>query len=520
MWSKRTIFGTVWRPVVLWKRRLDVFSRSRPALAATVAAVLLAIPAVVVAALFRVHELWSDQLYAAFTKSTGQSADVARASGLTLESYCSEGLAGSAAFCNTLAVEHFALVVAYVCATLAAVIVALPWAARVFVGTDRARLARIFTPVVRVMTVSVGLLITVQAALATYAIYLWESEETGRITIKLMLIGFGGIIFGLALLGAAIRSLRAEEGYVFGVKVGPQDQPRLVREIEDVAKDLAAHTPDNVVMGLEPTFFVTSSPVRMLDGTLLHGRTLFLSLPLMRLFRVDEFRAVVGHELTHFKGADTEYSQKFAPAYARLSTTLAETEGEGLFQSIASMPLAYTLREFAETERTIGRQRELIADQGAAQVASSGALVRALIKVAIHSELWPSLRSHSESELSEGKAYANLSAMYATVAVDQVPAIDRVALVEALTSYRMAHPVDTHPTLDERAKALSASIEAEVDAALAASDDSASSLCDDLDALERSATVTQHNVAVALGRVVVPDRPNGADTSETPAAYP
>ena len=51
-----------------------------------------------------------------------------------------------------------------------------------------------------------------------------------------------------------------------------------------------------------------------LDGKL-KGRTMFLSLSLCRILSLDEMKAVLGHELAHYKGLDTRFSRRFYPIY-------------------------------------------------------------------------------------------------------------------------------------------------------------------------------------------------------------
>jgi len=485
---------------------VDLLNKSRPAMAAIVTASLIAIPAFVIVALWRVQSIWADAISIVAALEVAPSERGIGTSAVIIDAMCYAGLPDLTEFCNAATNVRYSLFAAYVCLALAVILVALPWLARGFVGTDRSRLARVFSPIVKVMTLSVGILIVVQSIIGSYAFYVWEVEETGRFHPKLLLFGLAGVVVGLVLLAAAMKRLRFDPSYVFGISLSDQEQPRLASEVQTTARRLGAVAPDNTVVGLEPNFFVTSAPVTLLDGTELKGRTLFLSLPLMRLFRPDEFRAVIGHELTHFKGADTEYSQKFAPAYHRLSEALATTADEGIFQSIASMPLAYTLREFAETERTIGRQRELIADQGAAAVSSSSALIGALIKVAMHGPLWSTVVNESETKLAAGTAFSNLSSLYAGAAVDQLGAFDRAKLREALMECRMSHPIDTHPTLAERAAALKCSVDAEIDGAFVSDGESATALFDDLEAVEEAATLVQHRLAVITGRVVLPER--------------
>ena len=81
--------------------------------------------------------------------------------------------------------------------------------------------------------------------------------------------------------------------------------------------------PDAVVVGLTGGFFVSSGPKLLQPGEIpLTGRTLYVPLPYLPLLRADELAAIIGHELAHFSGSDTEYSLQFLPIYAGVERSL------------------------------------------------------------------------------------------------------------------------------------------------------------------------------------------------------
>ena len=121
--------------------------------------------------------------------------------------------------------------------------------------------------------------------------------------------------------------------------------------------------PDHIVVGLDPTFFVTEARVRCVSGVL-KGRTLFVSLPLSRLLTLEEFGAVVAHELAHFTGKDTAFSKKFFPVYRGASESVAALvtqSGNGDTGAITVIPavavLSFFLHSFSVAENTVSRER-------------------------------------------------------------------------------------------------------------------------------------------------------------------
>jgi Zn-dependent protease with chaperone function len=228
---------------------------------------------------------------------------------------------------------------------------------------------------------------------------------------------------------------------------------------------LGSQSPHNIILGLEPNFFITSAPVKLIGtGEELHGTSLFVSLSLMRIFSNEEFDAVIGHELGHFRGADTIYSLKFAPIYSRLShalSVLSNTAGNAsdLGKLPALAALALYLTRFAILERSVGRERELLADQAGASVGSERALATALLKVALFSANWNWLTQQHIAALAEGQTFTHLATTFSASAELSQDA-NWSELRNAVAGAIQAHPTDTHPTFAERVSALGLSPDA------------------------------------------------------------
>ncbi|WP_164651601.1 M48 family metalloprotease, partial [Pseudomonas viridiflava] len=77
------------------------------------------------------------------------------------------------------------------------------------------------------------------------------------------------------------------------------------------------------VLGMIEGFYVTSSDVSLLPAEIsLKGRTLHIPMMYLGLMNAAETSAVIGHELAHFAGEDTEYSLRFLPIYDGIGRSL------------------------------------------------------------------------------------------------------------------------------------------------------------------------------------------------------
>jgi len=332
-------------------------------------------------------------------------------------------------------------------------------------GTNRARMSLVFGPLVRLVMLLLAASVLIQGGLVVYSVFTLEAVAINRIHPGLLLaVGLGALFACLMLIRSAFGLFKVEPMAIRGRLLAGNEAPEMIADIHRLADQLGAEKPDHVVVGLEPNFFVTVAPISLVgsDG-MLHGKTLFISLGLMRLLSQEEFEAVIGHELGHFRGEDVAYSMKFAPTYARLSHALAhlgESTGSGaadLSRIPATVALSLCLTKFATSERTVGRQRELLADQAGASVASPKALATALLKVGLFSSNWNWLTNEHIAILGEGRTYSRLSETYRDVCqLNGEVAWDDV--LGQLGAVVQSHPIDTHPPLVERLESLGISL--------------------------------------------------------------
>lgn len=130
--------------------------------------------------------------------------------------------------------------------------------------------------------------------------------ETGWIATKLFLVV---IVMALATLIAIVRSLLA----IFqrsstedpGLVLARDEHPELHRLLDGVAKVIATRGPDKVFLtpGTSMAVFERGSALRTMTGR--GERCLIVGAGLLPGFRVGPFKAILAHELGHFKNEDT-----------------------------------------------------------------------------------------------------------------------------------------------------------------------------------------------------------------------
>jgi Zn-dependent protease with chaperone function len=328
---------------------------------------------------------------------------------------------------------------------------------------SRTVLLRFFVPGLHATRLLAAVLIPATAIVAVAPVALLLTHVAGHWSVKLSLVLLAVAAAALAGVAAVVRAslaaVRRASPSVLGRAVAERDAPALWAAVREVSRAAGAEPPDQLVLGLEPRFFVTEAPVRCVDGRLT-GRTMFLSLPLCRILRVDEVRAVLGHELAHFAGRDTAFSQRFFPVYRGTAAALqglSATDADGA-ASLALLPaaslLSFFLDAFAAAERNVSRERELAADRTGARVTSPAAMATALVKVHAFSEAWSATERALADALREGKACENASALFADVVASNASPDHLVGLDER----RLAHPTDSHPPLAVRLEHLGTSL--------------------------------------------------------------
>jgi Zn-dependent protease with chaperone function len=295
------------------------------------------------------------------------------------------------------------------------------------------------------------------------------------------------------------------------MKLSREQASEFWNHVGRVSEQLSALPPENIVVGLDPNFFVTEADVTCLDGEL-SGRTMYCSLLLSRIMTVDELAAVIGHELAHFKGLDTQFSQNFYPIYrGTITSILSLRESAEGWRSIAILPavaiLSYFLECFSLAETRIGRDRELMADKEGASITSPTTIASALVKVHAFSPLWAGLQDAAGEALRSGKAFINVSKTFAEVAATARDS----TVFDGIAERHLTHPTDSHPPLGVRLEGLGVTLPEVATAALLVNPPNAAiQLIPDYESKEEQISVAFHAI---LGRNLGIDLSTEGETS-------
>jgi Zn-dependent protease with chaperone function len=331
---------------------------------------------------------------------------------------------------------------------------------------SRERLLQAFSLGSRLLPyVLVGHVVAVAAAVALALSFeglgMWHIGRLGSGEVKLMAVLGVIAAFCVYSIWQLLRQLRPMLGMfkpepleMFGQVVTPVQAPGLWRHVDELAERLGALPPDHIVVSLAQGFYVTSSAATVQPAnTLLQGRTLHVPLLYLGLLSREEISAVIGHELAHFVGQDTEYSLRFLPIYdgvnrsleALLNTMLTSDFIQGRLMRPSFMFGVFFMQRFDDAVNHWSRERELLADAAGAQLAGPAAAASALLRVSV-------VQPHVEDALlalCEAGAATDLpDAVFASLRECELQ-----PSAEALEIHQ-PHPTDSHPSNGERLQAL------------------------------------------------------------------
>ena len=393
-------------------------------------------------------------------------------------------------------------------------------------GTNRNLLSMIFRPLVPISLVVLAGSVLVQGIILVASLYFAESYFVGRVHfIFIGALGIGALAGAISILTGLLKFKTKALVRIHGFELTRDENPKIWKKVDELTEIVGAQPPENIVVGLSPSFFVTNADVELFNKDVrLSGETLYLSLPIMRLLTEDQLSSVVAHELGHFKGDDLTYSMKFAPVYRGLEDALGSlkknTEGA---PAIAILPAAMLLSAmhmvFSRNEAKISRIRELEADKIAVEATSSEALALGLAKFSVYAGLWGHVRNKNADRISIGRISSNLCSVFEDSTRYDIEHSILSEVVENVASSTIAHPTDTHPKIGARYEAIGFSKESITLTLLTEVGHSSEHLIENLENIEQELSMFEHRLLIALGLAEKPDEVHGGPNGIENAIY-
>jgi len=336
------------------------------------------------------------------------------------------------------------------------------WVASLTLRHSRAKLSRLVPAAIRACLAAVVLTFLVQGALFLWLS--WERAVAGHGSgLSGLLFGAGLIITSFTMIWSWRELLEEVPIPVTGILVDPGKLREVWERIEHVAERLQTPPPRRLIVGLEPTAYVTMAALDLQGtGVLPATETLYLPLSGIRLWSDRELDAVIGHELGHCLGEDLLYTKQLAPAIHSFALSLESLEAKRewvSFVSLATLPAILTLQGmlwlFLTAVSSNARERELAADRAAVSVSGGEALLGAIAKLSFLNIEWLRFSSALERFVAQGRTRANFVQDFVTVMNLFRRAADPSRLTTTLLASAQPHPFDTHPPLAARAAAFS-----------------------------------------------------------------
>jgi Zn-dependent protease with chaperone function len=267
------------------------------------------------------------------------------------------------------------------------------------------------------------------------------------------------ILFVGAPLLMVFRSLRVKLEPPSGVRLNRAASPELFRMLDDLRQNLKTPRLHRVLLMSDFNAGVTQVPRLGLFGW--HQNYLVIGLPLMKALTVDQFRAVLAHELGHLSGGHaraTNWIYRLRLIWQRLDAEFSQTRhwGSALIQPFFKRYIPY----FTAMSFPLARANEYEADATAVRLTCARSAAQALTSVGVvtaylNQKYWPTI--HQAAKDLPQPAFAPYSEFSASTVEAMPPESRRQWLEEALatrTSY-----ADTHPCLADRLRAIGVAAE-------------------------------------------------------------
>ncbi len=281
-------------------------------------------------------------------------------------------------------------------------------------------------------------------ALSYWIPVFWSGRYSERLVAG---VGLCAIIAGAGLVKAIFQKL-GDRFELSGAIIKRTPGSLIWQDLDPICAKVGTRAPHRIVAGIDDAFFVTEHPVTV-NGKVHEGRTLYVSLPLLKALNGTQAGAIMAHEMAHFSGEDTLYSQKIGPLLERYGASL-----NALRKGVISIPVFYFMLCFRSlfeiSLKRLSRQREFRADRIASDVASRQDIVHALLRVSAYAHY----RNTIEHELFDARQTLDALEIPQRVEAGFKPFASAFVKDGRAIGAATSHPFDSHPSFRERADAV------------------------------------------------------------------
>ncbi|WP_127464372.1 ankyrin repeat domain-containing protein [Paenibacillus sp. FSL W8-1187] len=290
----------------------------------------------------------------------------------------------------------------------------------------------------------IGILLLLAGSIAALVVGL--SGKASVLLVKLVL-PLAGLIWML------VRSLRIKFDEPEGIPLTPINAPGLFREISGLASSLRTLRIHKVLLTPEFNASVVQIPRLGLFGW--QRNYLMIGLPLLQAMPMNEFRAVLAHEMAHLSRSHSKFHgwiYRVRRAWGQLMDKLEEKDSAWvlLFQRFLDW---YSPKLGAYTF-VLARDNEYEADRLAADAAGARSVASALLRIRIagarlQSDFWPGL----ERRVRGAEPIPAVHSLMGQELAQPQPAAEAERLLREAMLVETAYD-DTHPSLRDRLEAL------------------------------------------------------------------
>ncbi|AEV89023.1 HtpX-like protease [Actinoplanes sp. SE50] len=230
-----------------------------------------------------------------------------------------------------------------------------------------------------VMLAGFYLLGLAQLVLVGWLIFeIWQHlHGAGAVKLSYLLLAAVG-----AVLAGLWRAIRAKPGHPHGLIVTPDQTPELWHQVRQLAAEAGTRAPDEI--RLVPEVNAAVDEETRLLGLIGGTRRLYIGMPLVQTFTVDQLRSVLAHELGHYSGSHTRLSAVTYRGRLAMHETLSNV---GSFNVFGWVFKAYAWL-YQLVSSAVARRQELEADLASVRVAGVDAAVSAMRELPVVDAAW------------------------------------------------------------------------------------------------------------------------------------